>query len=254
MSFTCSVALLLPLLLFSAPAEAAPEVPPPPDPAAYVNDYGGFLDAITHAELSGLGRELEKKTGAELVLVTVESLGGAAIEDYALALFRSWGLGKKGKNNGVLFLVDRERLLAGQNGKVRIEVGYGLEGAIPDGKAGHILDYYVLPQWDGGDYAEGIRLGYLALAAEVALEYGISLEQGAAAPESYQPPPSKKSAFLKLGITALAYLFFFFIFIPFVSRFLGRGGGYGGGGFGGGSGRGGGGFGGGSSGGGGASR
>ena len=129
---SCAAVVIMFAALFwlaAAPVEAAPQVPPSPETAAYVNDYGKLLDARTFTELSGVGQALEKKTGAELVLVTVESLYGLPIEEYALALFRSWGLGKKEKNNGVLLLVDRERLLAGQSGKVRIEVGYGLEGA-----------------------------------------------------------------------------------------------------------------------------
>lgn len=261
------VLIALALLLLFAPArvEAAPQVPQAPERAVYVNDFAGLLDAGTLAELSDIGATLEKETGAELVLVTVESLGGATIEDYALALFRGWGLGKKDKNNGVLLLVDRERLQAGLSGKVRIEVGYGLEGAIPDGKAGSILDYYVIPEWENGDYAGGIRLGYLALASVVAREYGVSLEEALAPLEDYRPPHPLKKELGRLGLIAVAFLLFFFLFIPFVIRFLGRGGpssgggffpgDFGGGGFGGGGGfSGGGGFGGGSSGGGGASR
>ena len=158
--------------LAALPVEA---VIPPPKTASYVHDCGNLLDAKTLAELSNIGEAIEKKTGAEVILVTVESLDGMPIEEYALSLFRSWGLGKREQNNGVLLLVDRERLLTGQSGKVRIEVGYGLEGAIPDGKAGYILDYYVLPEWQKQDYAAGIRMGYLALAAEVAAEYGVCL-------------------------------------------------------------------------------
>lgn len=263
------------LLLTAIPAWAAPQLPPAPVPASYVNDYGNLLNSEIIAELSAAGQALEQKTGAELVLVTVDSLGGETIEDYAVALFRAWGLGKKDQNNGVLLLVDRERLLAGQSGKVRIEVGYGLEGAIPDGKAGHILDYYVLPQWEHGDIGAGIRLGYLALATETAWEYGVSLEEALAALDDYREDPSSEG-FDKTGLILMLLFLLFFFLGPLISRKLGHGGpfsggggfptggsggfggfsgggGFGGGGFGGG-GFGGGGFGGGASGGGGASR
>jgi len=114
--------------LAALPVEA---VIPPPKTASYVHDCGNLLDAKTLAELSNIGEAIEKKTGAEVILVTVESLDGMPIEEYALSLFRSWGLGKREQNNGVLLLVDRERLLTGQSGKVRIEVGYGLEAPFP---------------------------------------------------------------------------------------------------------------------------
>ncbi len=252
---------------------SAGAIVPPPESTAYINDFANLLDAVTAAELFRIGKALERETGAELVLVTVESLEGIPIEEYALSLFRSWGLGKKDKNNGLLLLVDRERLFAGEGGKVRIEVGYGLEGAVPDGKAGYILDHYVLPQWQKNDYAAGLREGYLALAAEIAAEYGVQLEGVMPPLEDYADPSAGE--FDLYGLIILLVLLFA---IPLIARFAlgnrwhrfppggfgdsgggGFGGGtFGGGGFGGGTfgsgGFGGGGFGGGSSGGGGASR
>ncbi|MGI6130174.1 MAG: TPM domain-containing protein, partial [bacterium] len=136
----------------------------------------GLLDEETRQELEILGAEIWEQTQADVVLVTVPSLDGASIEEYALTLFRSWGLGDKEKNNGILLLVDKERLLEGQSGKVRIEVGYGLEGAIPDGKAGRILDEMVLPLWEQEDFSGGIKAGYMALLAAVADEYEIDLD------------------------------------------------------------------------------
>ncbi|NLG87299.1 MAG: TPM domain-containing protein, partial [Firmicutes bacterium] len=163
------------LCAISIEVAAAPKVPDPPRPARLINDLAGLLDEETRTELETIGREIWEQTKADVVLVTVPSLDGASIEEYALTLFRRWGLGDKDKNNGVLLLVDKERLLQGQPGKVRIEVGYGLEGAIPDGKAGRILDEMVLPLWEQQEYAAGIRAGYLALVAAVAAEYGIDL-------------------------------------------------------------------------------
>lgn len=262
-----TVAILCIALFGSRPVEA---IAPPPETATYVNDYGNLLDTDIVVELSSIGEVLEKETGAELVLVTVDSLDNIPIEQYALSLFRNWGLGKKEKNNGVLLLVDRERLLTNQSGKVRVEVGYGLEGAIPDGKAGYILDHHVLPAWESQDYAAGIRLGYLALAAEIAAEYGIDPEGTLAPLDEFGDqqegfPPG-------LIFTLLFIILLFIVSIPLFSRMKNRGrrfpsGGFGGGTFGGGTfgggfgsggfgsgGFGSGGFGGGSSGGGGASR
>ncbi|HOA36578.1 MAG TPA: TPM domain-containing protein, partial [Bacillota bacterium] len=224
---SCTTVFIVAAAIFwlaAAPVDAATQVPPPPSPAAYVNDYANLLDAETFTELSAAGRALEEKTGAELVLVTVESMEGAPIEEYALTLFRSWGLGKKDKNNGVLLLVDRERLLAGQSGKVRIEVGYGLEGAIPDGKAGYILDYYVLPEWEEENYAAGIKMGYLALAAEVAEEYGVSLEEVLAPLEEYRQLHSSPDGFDKGELIFFVLFLLLFFILPLIFKLFGRGG------------------------------
>lgn len=240
-------------LMVLSPVEAAPQAPPKPAKFDYVYDYAGLLDRETAATISSLGRELDGKTEAQLVVVTVASLGDSTIEDYANTLFRSWGLGSREKNNGVLLLVNKENLLAGKPGRVRIEVGYGLEGAIPDGKAGRILDFYVLPRWEQQNYSEGILQGYLAIAAEVANEYQVTLNG------DYAPVPSYNGAAqderLPAPLVGLVVAIVLLSLFGILSRRGRRGGGGGGGGgyFGGGWG-GGGGFGGGSSGGGGASR
>lgn len=148
---------------------------PAPGPNRYVHDFARLLLPEEEARITAVGRSLEAKTGAQLVAVTVESTGGRSIDDYALRLFRAWGIGQKGKNNGVLLLVNRENLFAGRPGKVRIEVGYGLEGVIPDGVAGRILDDVVLPAWAAGDIGRGIVEGYLALAARIARDAGLEL-------------------------------------------------------------------------------
>jgi uncharacterized protein len=215
---------------------------PAPTPYKYVNDYVGVLDSETVEKIVAVGKELEKKTTAQVVVVVVPSLSGLTVEEYANRLFREWGIGQKEKNNGVLLLV------AMSDRKVRIEVGYGLEGAIPDGKAGRILDEYVIPYFKEGEYDKGIYYGYLAIAKEVAREYGVEITGTSDLPER------------GTDISGLSIIIIVIAFIIF-SSIMGRGGrwyrgprfpgGFGGsrggsGGFGG--------FGGGSSGGGGASR
>lgn len=142
---------------------------PKPTPYKYVNDYVGVLDKTTVEKIISVGKELEDKTTAQVVVAVVPSLSGLTIEEYANRLFREWEIGQKEKNNGVLLLV------AMNDRKVRIEVGYGLEGAIPDGKAGRTLDEYVIPYFKNGEYSKGIYYGYLAIANEVAKEYGVEL-------------------------------------------------------------------------------
>ncbi|ABQ47787.1 MAG: Uncharacterized protein XD64_0990 [Thermotoga sp. 47_83] len=178
---------------------------PAPTPYKYVNDYVGVLDSETVEKIVAVGKELEKKTTAQVVVVVVPSLSGLTVEEYANRLFREWGIGQKEKNNGVLLLV------AMSDRKVRIEVGYGLEGAIPDGKAGRILDEYVIPYFKEGEYDKGIYYGYLAIAKEVAREYGVEITGTSDLPER------------GTDISGLSIIIIVIAFIIF-SSIMGRGG------------------------------
>lgn len=174
--FAAGLAILL-LFGLVQTAAAAAQVPVKPGPAEfnYVFDYAKILNQQDIDKISSLGRELDNKTKAQVVVVTVNSLGNSTIEEYANTLFRSWGLGDREKNNGVLLLVNKENMLAGKTGRMRIEVGYGLEGAIPDGLAGRIRDNYILPRWEQTKYSEGVLQGYLAIVSQVAKEYNVTL-------------------------------------------------------------------------------
>ena len=94
-------------------------------------------------------------------------LKGAPLEDYSLQILRQWGIGNKEKNNGVLMLISTG------DRKSRIEVGYGLEGALTDGVTGQIQDQYMIPYFRKGNYEEGIARGYEALARRIAKEYNV---------------------------------------------------------------------------------
>lgn len=160
-------------LTIAAVAWAQPQVPPAPAGSLYVQDYAGVLSNESKSRINSLGSQLAAKTKAQVVVVTVKSLEGAALEDYALAILREWGIGDKTLNNGVLMLVavgDRQS---------RIEVGYGLEGALPDAKTGRIQDDYMIPWFQQGDYNKGVVNGYMALAGEVAKEYQLELKTDA---------------------------------------------------------------------------
>ena len=129
-----------------------------PRPTGFVNDFAGVLPVDGRNYLEARLQNLERSTSAELVVVTLVSLEeDATMQEYAAGLFSDWGIGKKGKDNGVLFimsLTDRE---------VWIEVGYGLEPVITDGRAGRILDNEVIPGFRTGDYEQGITDGVIAL-------------------------------------------------------------------------------------------
>jgi uncharacterized protein len=118
-----------------------------------VNDAAAILDASTKARLETKLKDLEDKSGIQLVVATVKSLDGQAIESYANNLFRAWKLGEKGKDNGVLFLI------APNDRKVRIEPGYGLEGTLTDAISKLIIVNAVIPRFKAGDYAGGIERG-----------------------------------------------------------------------------------------------
>lgn len=108
-------------------------------PAADVNDFAGVLTPAQKESLEARCRQLREKTGAELAVVTLKSLEGEQIDDFAAGLFKQWGIGQKDRDNGVLLLV------ALDDRKARIEVGYGLEEILPDALAGRVLGEQLFP-------------------------------------------------------------------------------------------------------------
>ena len=135
----------------------------------YVNDYADVLSEETENYILNSNIDLQSKTKAQIVVVTVQSLSGQSIEEYATEIFRKFGIGDKEKNNGVLLLCSTgDRLF-------RIEVGYGLEGRLTDGKTGRIQDEYIIPYLKENDYDGGIRNGFTAILNEVASEYGVTI-------------------------------------------------------------------------------
>ena len=118
-----------------------------------VVDQANLLPAAERSALETKLADLEAKSGIQLVVATVTSLGGEEIEPYANALFRAWKLGEKTKNNGVLLLV------APNQRRVRIEVGYGLEGTLTDALSKVIITNAITPRFKAGDFAGGITRG-----------------------------------------------------------------------------------------------
>jgi uncharacterized protein len=118
-----------------------------------VVDDAGILDAATRQSLDAKFAAVEAKSGDQIVVVTLKSLEGTSIEDYGYQLGRAWGIGQKGKNNGAILIV------APNERKVRIEVGYGLEGALTDAVTRLIIANAILPRFRAGDFAGGIVRG-----------------------------------------------------------------------------------------------
>jgi uncharacterized protein len=141
---------LLALALFVALAASSLHAASPPALTGRVGDAAHVLSAIERADLEGKLADLESKSGIQLVVATVPSLDGQAIEPYANTLFRAWKLGEAKKNNGVLFLV------APNEHRVRIEVGYGLEGTLTDATSAIIIANAAAPRFKAGDFDGGV--------------------------------------------------------------------------------------------------
>ena len=145
-----------------------------PAQRAYIVDTAGMVSAEDAAQISKIGAELRSKTKAEIVVVTVPTLGDTDIESYANELFRSWGIGDARLNNGVLLLIAKD------DRAFRIEVGYGLEGAITDGYAGSVLDA-MKGEFRKENYSPAILTAYITLAQKASAEYSVGLESLGAA-------------------------------------------------------------------------
>jgi uncharacterized protein len=151
-----ALAILL-LTLIAAPVIA--ETLPVPALTGRVVDQAGILNNSEEARLVAKLANLEAKSSTQLVVVTLSSLRGSPIEDWGLALGRTWGIGQKGKDNGVLLIV------APNDRQVRIEVGYGLEGTLPDATADAIIRNVIVPRFKAADMAGGISNGVDAIIA-----------------------------------------------------------------------------------------
>lgn len=140
----------LSLLLFLAFAFSANAYYNPGSPAGFVNDYAGVLKVEQKQMLESKLSQFEKDSSNEISVVTIPSLQDDTIENFAVELFKDWGIGKEGKDNGILVLI------ALQDRKMRIEVGYGLEGALTDAQANWIINDIMKPAFQGNDFYQGI--------------------------------------------------------------------------------------------------
>ena len=213
----------------------------PERPYNYVVDLAGVVENNTEMKLNRYLRELEVKTTAQLAILTIKSLEGESIEDFSITVAHDkWKLGQKGKDNGVLLLISvKDR-------KYRIEVGYGLEGVLPDSLVGSIGRNYLVPYFRKGDYSKGIYTATLAIANEIASEYGKQITGMPKLKRSIQSVKQGQTpGFLKKIFTLVFFIVLLILFIKnprlllvllLFSSMGGRSSWGGGGGFGGGSG------------------
>jgi uncharacterized protein len=122
----------------------------PGKPSGFVNDFAAMLSAEQKTALETKLTDFEKTTGNEIAIATITNLDGDTIENFAVKLFADWGIGKKDKDNGILLLISKD------DKKIRIEVGYGLEGALTDAQSFWIIDQTMKPAFQSGDYYSGI--------------------------------------------------------------------------------------------------
>ena len=170
----------------------------PPALTGRVVDQAGILSPAVKAELETALAAHENNTTNQVVVVTLESLNGANIEEYSLELGRRWGIGQKGKDNGVLLVV------APNDKQIRIEVGYGLEGILTDALSGNITNYYIIPEFKKGDIQNGIKIGTQKIIA--LLEGDESAKKEVEAQADYEP---LEAAALMTGIITLIASGFF---------------------------------------------
>ncbi|MBI4687835.1 MAG: TPM domain-containing protein [Nitrospirae bacterium] len=225
----------------------------PDVPQNYVTDLAGIINDDAETRLNAYLKELEQKTTAQMIVLTIQSLEGEPIEDFSLKVAHDkWKLGQKGKDNGVLLLIALE------DRRYRLEVGYGLEGILPDSLAGSIGREHLVPNFRKGDYSGGIFNAALAVINEIALHEGVQIT---GMPKAVKRLRGQGRRRIGVFDTIAGIAFFIILAILFIKhpRLLllllltsshGRrggwsGGGFGGGGFGGFGGGGGGGFGGG---------
>jgi uncharacterized protein len=182
------LALAMGIAVLPLRADKAEEVVNPRrSSGSFVSDGAGVLGPEYISMIDGVCRDLQAKTTVELAVVTVNDLGGLVIEDFADKLFRRFGIGAVGKDNGLLLLYARD------DRAVRVEVGYGLEGLIPDAKASQILDLSALPYLRNGLIGRGLFLAVRALA-QAANNGAVFVSEPTAWPEQVKPPaPLPKS-------------------------------------------------------------
>jgi uncharacterized protein len=201
-SFTILICILLLVLVYDSTMVNADVNIPRPSAFKYANDYVGILDQPTRDYIVSVGKELEDKTGAQSIIVIINSLEGTDIESYSFELFRSWGIGTKEKNNGLLIL------LALNDRRWKVEVGKGLEGAITDIGSARVMEEFAVPFFQSGNYGEGLKQSYSKYADSIALENGVTLEKNIRPTSQNQPQYRSNSRNGSLGLILLLGLMF----------------------------------------------
>jgi len=200
-SFRCIAPTVLVLLGLAVPAWAKPSIPPL---TGRVVDLAHVLDARTVDTLTRQLADHEAATTDQIVVVTLPDLQGGTIEQWGYALLNGWGIGQRGKNNGVVLVV------APNDRRLRIEVGYGLEYALTDAAAAGIIENEIIPRFKGGDLPGGVSAGVNAILLTIAGTYKPP------AIEASEPFGSSQRSFEKyLPMVGFPLLFIFIVVMKF---------------------------------------
>jgi len=251
MKQTVAIAAALLCLSGLSLASAATPIPAQPPGQRLVQDFAAVLTSSDAQAIEAINQDLKNKTGVVIVVVTVPELEDETIDEFGLRVGETWGVGRKGEDRGIVVALSlRPR-------KVTVQTGYGVEGYLPDGRVGQMLDDYAIPYFRKNNFSSGLVSLDKALVSRSAKEFGVTIDGSSIAPVAGRRQVEIGPRHIILGILALIALIYMGIRHPRTLMWLlfffasggrgGRGGGgFGGGGFGG--------FGGGGFGGGGASR
>jgi len=193
------ILLMAAAIVLAAVSSAFAAIPSPPSPPRLFNDFAGMLDTYAAERLEAELLQYEKETSAQLAVVTVDNMDGDYIESYAVKLFEAWGIGRQSADDGILLLIAEEER------KVRIEVGYGLEGEINDSKAGRILDEYFTPSMRAGNVEKAISDTMQAIRSEIT---GVPL-----APSENELSPLGRVILIVIAVIIIILVLAFMLFI-----------------------------------------
>ena len=189
-------------------------------PRNHVEDRANVIPSNVERQLIAILADLEHKTGAQIIVLTIDTTAGQSIEDYTLKLAEKWKLGQKDKENGALVVV------AVKDRDYRFEVGYGLEGVLPDSVVGDIGRNYFVPYFRKGDYSNGIYQGLLAVVQKVAADANVTVS-GAVAPVTPRSSGQRYNGRRRMGIFGACGGVPFILMIVIFSILRGRAGHYG---------------------------
>ncbi len=202
------------LIVINASFAAVPE--PPAKPQNYVTDLAGIVEDSKEQQMNAYLRELEQKTTAQIMVLTVQSLDGEDIAGFSLRMAEKWKTGQKGKDNGALITV------ALKEKKYRIEVGYGLEGILPDGFVGSVGREHMVPHFRKGDYTGGLFSAVTAITRTIAAKDNIEIT-GMPKPQTktkmQRQPAQKKDSTFTIILAAILFVLALVLFIKNPSLF-----------------------------------
>ena len=219
-AFSC-VCLCLTLIVFPMPSYAlsVQDVPNPrKDYGGWVTDMAQILSLDTEAKLNQLISNLERQNGDEIAVVTVPETAPASIpKEFTTSLFKDWRIGKKGKNNGVLFLVSQG------DRRVEIETGYGIERILPNTRVRNIIDSQIIPHLKQGDFDGGVLAGTQALVRSLSISsssFAPTITNKANLTSQASAVQSNSPAYLWMLIGLLLFVLIFIALVVIVVKFF----------------------------------